>query len=252
MTTSARRAHAGEKHEVPDEVGAPRVVLFEGDRGGLPDPVRRVVVQLLRGPYVSRDRHPKAWPALVAAEAVVRERLGDLYCDLVVDHDRGVAFIRNVDAGDADVPKVVRTRSLSLLDTALLLHLRELLLRSVTDRTFVGRDEIDEQLALYRPAAATDEASFARRVNSTVSNLKEASILLGAAEEGRFEISPVLPLVFGIDEVRAVTVELHRLAGTGVEPDAAPGEIDPASRTDTDPDPADLGTAASDDLEGTL
>lgn len=187
--------------------------LFAGDPGELSELPRRVLVQLLRGPYVSRRLHPKLWPALIADETVIRRRLGDLFLELVLDPEREVAFVHNLNAEDLDVPRVIRSSRLTLLDTALVLFLRSELLRidNGDGRVIIGRQDIDEQLQVYRPATSTDDATFARRINGSVTKMKDHSILLSTKEEDRFEISPVLALVFTADEVESVTGELRKL-----------------------------------------
>ena len=76
---------------------------------------------------------------------------------------------------------------------------------------FVGRDEIDDATSVYRTASGTDAVGFARRVNASVEKLKNANVLLGTGEEERYEVSPILGMVFDADEVLAVTAELRAL-----------------------------------------
>ena len=102
--------------------------LWPGDHGTLPAAARLALARLVRGPYLAAEPEPDTWRALLAHEDVVRERLADQYLDLVVDGDAQVAFVRDVPAADA--PQVVREVTLTFLDTALLLHLRALLLDS--------------------------------------------------------------------------------------------------------------------------
>lgn len=207
---AARTRPAGETDAAEQETSA---ALFAGDPGELAEPTRRVLVQLLRGPYVSRRLHAKLWPALIVDEAVIRRRLGDLCLELVLDPERELGFVRNLEAEELALPRVIRANRLTLLDTALVLFLRGELLRAEAGdgRVIVGRQDVDEQLQVYRPATSTDELGFARRVNAAVSKMKDHSILIGTGEEDRFEISPVLALVFTADEVLAVTAELRRL-----------------------------------------
>ncbi|MFT3860780.1 DUF4194 domain-containing protein [Micropruina sp.] len=189
--------------------------------GGLPESTSRALVQLLQGPYLMRERHPKLWPALLADEPVIRQRLADLFLDLVIDTDAGLAFVRNRNDLEGDLPKVIRSTPLTLIDTALVLHLRDLLLRAEASegRVFVGRDEIDDHLGVYAAASSTDRVTFAKRVNASVEKLKKNSVLLSSAEEGRYEVSPILAMVFDADQVLAVARELRALAGV-----AEPGD----------------------------
>ena len=181
------------------------------DHGELDPATRRVLLSLIRGPYLRADEQTKVWAALVRHEGVVRTRLADLYLDLVLDLDAGVAFVRNLEIDDA--PKVVRAHRLTVLDTALVLFLRKRLLagQGSVARTFVGRDEIEDQLRSYQRLVATDKKGFADRITASINKMTKNSVLLTAGTEDRWEISPVLALVFGADEVAAVTADLARL-----------------------------------------
>lgn len=214
-STAPRRAYPSPRSETPATVAtdaAPQQ-LYPGDVGELSMASRRVLVQLVKGPYVSATSHPQLWAALVADEKVIRSRLADLFLRLVLDRDAGLAFVAAADSGDSAVPSVIRSTRLTLIDTALALFLRERLLRSETSgaRVIVGRDEINDQLRVYQPAANTDAVNFDRRINASVEKMKKNSILLRTREDDRYEISPILGLVFGADEVLAVARELRRL-----------------------------------------
>ncbi|MDR1355716.1 MAG: DUF4194 domain-containing protein [Propionibacteriaceae bacterium] len=200
-----------------EDVEPPAVVgvLGLGDTGVLPIETRRALVQLLHGPYVGRVKTPQLWMQLIGHELTIRSRLADLFLELVIDREAGLAFVRNIDSEDAQ--QVLRRTKLTLIDTALVLHLRAQLLSAeiATGRAFIGRDEIDETLAVYRNSTRADASGFTRRVNRSVEKMKDSSILLSTDEEGRFEISPVLRLVFGAEEVREVTRQLAALLNQG-------------------------------------
>ncbi|MDT0169741.1 DUF4194 domain-containing protein [Pseudarthrobacter sp. BRE9] len=188
------------------------VALWEGDTGTLREPSRRVLVQLLRGPYLSASRHGNLWTALLSDEDAVRSSLADLFLDLVTDHAAQVAFVRNTSA-DVDAPKVMRTATLTFLDTALLLHLRQTLLQESGGRkTIVGADEVADQLQVYRGKDNADIAGFSKRINSSWQKMVKYGLLAATSTEGRFEVSPVLRLVFGAEEIAAVQAEYRRLA----------------------------------------
>jgi Domain of unknown function (DUF4194) len=187
--------------------------LWPGDTGSMRAPSRRALVQLLRGPYLSADRHGKLWGALLNDEAPIRSRLADLYLDLVVDTEAQVAFVRNVDSVAADAPHVVRTATLTFMDTAMLLHLRhQLLSAGGAERVIVGQDEVTDQLGVYREGDNADPAGYAKRINASWTKLVKYGILAPTSTEGRFEISPVLRLVFGAEQIAAVQAEYSRLA----------------------------------------
>lgn len=206
MEIAPRRADAGvEVDEFDDEV-----VELPDDPGELDPGTRRVLLKLLNGPYVRAQDHAKLWAALERNEPLVRSRLADLYLELVLDRDSGVAFVRNLALEDA--PKVVRRQPLTLLDTVLVLYLRRLLLTSQGSRVFVGREEIEDQLRGFLRGDTTDKKQQEDRIRRSLVRMTSNSILLKAEVEDRWEISPVLRLVFGADEVAAVTADLERMA----------------------------------------
>ena len=59
--------------------------LWQGDTGTLHEASRRVLLELLKGPYVSGAQNPGLWTALVADQETIRSRLHDLFLDLVLD-----------------------------------------------------------------------------------------------------------------------------------------------------------------------
>ncbi|MCZ0858351.1 DUF4194 domain-containing protein [Actinomyces israelii] len=205
--------------------GANPGALWDGDPGSLPRGTRRTLVRLLQGPYLTAELHPELWNSLLADEAAIRRRLGDLFLELVLDREAGLAFTRNAHDPTGESPSVMRTLPLTLVDTVLLLHLRTLLLRTTTpgERVFVDRGEIDDHLAVYRPHVSTDHSGFMRRVSSSIDKLKRASLLRETDVPERYEISPVLALVFSADEVAAVAAEYRRLLG---EDDGGDGRAD--------------------------
>lgn len=220
-------------------VGAPEPTggqLWPDDAGTLLASSRRALVQLVRGPYLSAARHGALWGALLNDEPAIRSRLADLFLDLVVDADHEVAFVRNVDQPEVDAPRVVRTAPMTFLDTAMLLHLRQTLLAAgAGERVIVGQDELAEQLEVYRSASSTDAAGFAKRVNASWVKLQKYGILATTTTEGRCEVSPVLRLVFGPEQISAVRAEYARLAAPPDEPtDEAAGVGDDAHDDDHD------------------
>jgi hypothetical protein len=191
--------------------------LTPSDRGRLPEATRKVLVQLLRGPYVSKEHHANSWAVLLRAEDAIRERLGDLFLELVVDVDAGLAFVRNMESDEVKLPRVIRSKRLTLIDTALVLFLREQLLNAEATgrRVFVGRADIADQMSVYRNLSKIDELGFNKRVRTSIEKMKDQSVLLPTAEEDRFEVSPILRLVFNADQVIAVTKEIRRFIREG-------------------------------------
>lgn len=204
----APRYASEEGDDAPDVAVDPVV-----DHGELSHATRRALLQLVRGPYLRGDDRPEHWAALDLNEGVIRAQLANMYLDLVLDREARIAFVRHLDVEQAI--KVVRNHPLTVLDTALVLFLRRSLLanQGVGTRTFVGRDEIEDQLRSFRRADASDKKGFDDRIGASINKMKANSVLLKTDSDDRWEVSPVLALVFGADEVAAVEVEMRRLAG---------------------------------------
>lgn len=182
--------------------------LFPGDKGQLPLESRRALVQLLMGPSLDAQRHPKLWPVLMRDEAVIRSRLSELFLDLVLDRDMQVAFTRQADTGELEVPILLRRAQLTFLDSVLLLYLRQRLAQADAEgqRAAVATEEILEHLRLYERSANTDRAGFAKKVHAAIEKIKKHSILQKIrASNDRFEISPTLKLLFSAEEIQALT-----------------------------------------------
>lgn len=244
----------------PDDRTQPsdRVQLWPGDPGTLPLDVRRTLVALLRGPYVSPQRAPELWSTLLAHEGVIRRRLGDLLLDLAIDADTEVAFTRNLVPDpdfDRPVPSVLRGVSLTFIDSALLLHLRHLLLQGAAqhERVVVGRDELDAHMRAYSASSGHDEAQFGKRLLASINKMIKWSLLLPTDTEERWEISTALGLILTADEISGIEAEYERLredvAGTESSSSTPRGAGDADDAADDAAD-AGAGPARRDDEEG--
>jgi hypothetical protein len=202
--------------------------LFIGDSGELTLDTRRALVQLLAGPSLDGRRHSKLWPVLVRDETLIRRRLSELFLELVIDREVQVAFTRQAETGDLEVPLLLRRSQLTFIDSVLLLHLRSRLTQADShgDRAVVSIGEIMEFLALYERAANTDRAGFVKRIQASIEKIKKHSILQKIrASEDRFEISPTLKLLFSAEEIQALTHLYQRMAA-GEALAESPSEVD--------------------------
>ncbi|MDR0735516.1 MAG: DUF4194 domain-containing protein [Zoogloeaceae bacterium] len=215
--------------EEPEAEAAPAFAnaLFLGDSGELPLDTRRALVQLLAGPSLDGCRHPKLWPILVRDKVLICRRLAEFFLELVIDPDVQVAFTRQADTGDLEVPLLLRRAQLSFIESILLLYLRQRLTQADAqgDRAVVSSDEILEFLTLYERASSTDRAGFARRVHAAIEKIKTHSILRKIrSSDDRFEISPTLKLLFSAEKIEALTRLYQRMAAGEVPVRETPSE----------------------------
>lgn len=203
-----------ESHEGP----APSTRTFAGDTGELQLETRRVLVQLLLGPTVDAQRQTKLWPILIRDERAIRSRLHELFLDLVIDREQQVAYTRQVVDPELDIPLLLRRASLTFLQSALLIYLREQLILAEArgERAVVSREEMQEQLSAYQPAENRDQAKFAKQVAGAVERADKLNLLrkLRGAEE-RYEISPALKLLFSAEEILSLTRTYERFGEGG-------------------------------------
>ncbi|MBB3777294.1 hypothetical protein FHY16_000015 [Xanthomonas campestris] len=202
--------------------------LFAGDTGQLPVEARRALCQLLSGPSVDAQRHSRLWPALLRSEAGIRSALAEVFLELVLDREAGIAFTRQAETGELEAPVLLRSAPLTFIDSVLLLHLRQQLAeadaRSV--RAVVEEAALGEALAVYEKNLSTDRAGFLRRVATAVQKMKDNHVLTRLrGEDARYEISPALKLLFSAEDVAALG-QVYRQLRDG----AAGGEdeLDPA------------------------
>lgn len=195
--------------------------LWPGDVGTLGIDSRRALLHLVRGPMITAEGNRELWHAMLNDRQIIASRLADLFLELVVKEDDGIAFVQNAPAFDARIPKTVRNQPLTLIDTILVLTLRRELMISQEGRVFVGREETFAAVAQYRPLAKLDESAFRKRLEGSWSKLDNAGILMKANDDERYEISPVLRLIFGPDEVKAVNDAFDSMLANG---DAPPDE----------------------------
>lgn len=170
---------------------------WPGDQGSLPMPLRRLLVRLVAGPYVSAHEHRHLWATLVDHECIVRSRLNDLCLELQYDPELGVAFARNVTI-EADVPKLMRSKPLSHVQTMLLVSLRQLHLRATAAGldAYVTHEEITEMLRPYlETVEKRNDAQLAKRVNGAIASMVEYSLLLKTKEEGRYQVGNIVAFV---------------------------------------------------------
>ena len=181
---------------------------FRGDTGGLPVDTRRVLVQLLLGPSVDARRQSKLWPVLLRDEAVIRSRMHDLFLEVVIDHEQRVAFTRQVVSEILDVPILLRKASLTFLDTALLLFLRQRLTQADAqgERAVVSADDMQEHLSVFERDGNPDHAKFERQIVNAIDKAKKLSLLQFIRGSGeRYEVSPTLKLLFSAEEIQDLT-----------------------------------------------
>ena len=211
---------------------------FLGDTGSLPIDTRRVLVQLLLGPSVDARRQTKLWPVLLRDETVIRSRMHELFLEVVIDHEQQVAFTRQVTSEELEVPVLLRKASLTFLETALLLFLRQRLTQADAqgERAVVSLSDMQEHLGVFERDNNPDHAKFGRQVVNAVDKAKKLSLLqrIRSSDE-RYEVAPTLKLLFSAEEIQ----QLSRTYGQLAQAPQTTGELDDSVAFDVTGDGAD-------------
>jgi len=191
-----------------------RAELFAGDTGTLPFDARRALCQLLAGPSIDAQRHGALWPALLRHEEDVRRVLCELFLTLVIDREGSVAFTRQADTAELESPTLLRSAPLTFLESVLLLFLRQRLAEADTrgERAVVEDAQLIEAVSIYQRQLSTDRAGFDRRVLAAIAKLRDNQLLSRLrGSEDRYEVSPVLKLLFSAEEVQALSQAYREL-----------------------------------------
>ena len=184
--------------------------LWSGDEGQLSLDTRRVLLELLKGPFVSGERSPKLWAALIADENLIRSRLNDVFLELVIDKSASFAFTRRVVTDEVETAAALRSERLTFIDTAMLLALRQRLLATGgVRRVIVDQSEIYDQLSVFRTG---DESTFQRTLNGAWSRMTNKLRVVHKVSEERYEISPVVRFLIDEDRVSELTSTYARIA----------------------------------------
>lgn len=163
----------------------------------LPLAGRRALVTLLTHRFVSRSHQREAWTGLLAHEDEIRQRLGELFLELEVDHRHEVAFKRQ--AGGDDAPVLLRReKPLSRDASFLLIFLRRehAFTDADDDAVVVSRDQMAEFLGRYHDDAH-DEVRAARRVDAAIAAMVQRDLLEAEPDDPQlFTVAPaIVPLV---------------------------------------------------------
>jgi len=171
--------------------------LFAGDSGTLDAEVRTVLVRLLQRRFLLADRNRAQWRTLLENQQVIESRLHDLFVHLVVDHERGVAYKRQVRSAELDVPVLLRDEAYSRAETLVLVHLRTLFQReqgSGETSVRVDVEEIERTALTYFDPDDTNLAANQREIRAAVTRLAKEG-LIDEESEGRFRVTPLVEVV---------------------------------------------------------
>ena len=138
-----------------------------------------VVIPLLKG-VIYQDSEAQLWNTLLSLQARVRDYVGVLGPDLVVDESEGYAFLRSRDTEDDGLPRLVARRPLSFPVSLLLALLRKRLAEFDATggdvKLVVTRDEVVELVRVFLPEAA-NEARHIDQIETHINRIVDLGFL---------------------------------------------------------------------------
>lgn len=218
--------------------------LFPGDSGTLDAEVRTVLVRLLQRRFLLAEKNPAHWRTLLANQQVVESRLHDLFVHLVVDHERGIAYKRQVRSAEADIPVLLRDEPYSRAETLVLVHLRAVYQRERTSGGTSVRVDVEdvEQTAMtyfYDPAD-TNPAAHQKEVRNAIDRLRREGIV-DEESEGRFRITSLVEVVLSNERLAELRDWLRDDVATGLAHD----QTDPQQTSEEGDQAADHQTTVA-------
>ena len=208
--------------------------LFPGDTGQLELEARRVLVEILRSPYLSASAKPARWQALLAHQSTIESRLHDLFVTLVVDHTRGLAYKRQVRTTEDEFPILLRDKPFTRVETLLLVQLRNLRQRAQGEgeaETHVDAEELEELALSHLGAGETDIAARQREIRSAITRLEKEGFL-SEQSGGRYRVTSLVEVVLSVAQLNALNEWLRNASAPG----GADSVVSTSSTTDDDDD----------------
>ena len=180
----------------------------------LPAELRRALVYLLKNSIVLHADNPQLFSSLCHYQQQIRDYLRQIYIYLVLDEIEGVAFIAREPTEENDVSSLIAPRSLSVLDTLLLLILRKHYQERQTageQKVMIDIERIEAQLTPFT-ALVQHASKDRRRLVSSLKNFVERKLLLSVSSGERYEITPIIRYVVNAQFLETMLAEYRQLA----------------------------------------
>ena len=159
-----------------------------------------VVVPLLKG-VVYQDENPSRWNALLNLQARVRDYVGVLGLELLLDDAEGYAFLRAKTEGEEEsapgnLPRLVARRPLSFPVSLLLALLRKKLAEfdavGSETRLILSRDEVVDLIRVFLPIGS-NETRLIDQVDAHLSKIAELGFVRRLrGQEQMFEVRRII------------------------------------------------------------
>lgn len=186
--------------------GTQRQELFPEDTGTCPLGVRHAIAALIKRRYISAEDDKTAWAGLMSDPNLVRSRLADALLLLKLDTRAGIALAQQVEFEDDTVP--YKIKSINYFNNVQSLLMCQLVTKyfatTAAGQNLVWIEEEEMRETMMRlfedaPDIAASEAAMKGAIGAMVRNgyLRDVA-------DGRYQILPVVGVVYTLDEIRSV------------------------------------------------
>jgi hypothetical protein len=156
-----------------------------------------VLISLMRG-VTFAEADAALWQSLLGLQARVRDHVGVLGLELIVDEAEGYAYLRQRPPrdGESELPRLVPRRQLGYAPSLLIALLRKKLAEfdasSGDTRLILSREDIVELMRIFLPDTV-NQARLVDRIDGHINRVIEMGFLRRlAGQENRFEVRRVL------------------------------------------------------------
>lgn len=196
-----------------------------GTRAAATDELPYVLVALMKG-ILERESAPALWQGLLAHQARVRDHVGVIGLELVLDEAEGHAYLRQKPPveGQPELPRLVARRQLSFPVSLMLALLRKKLAEhdalSGETRLIVGASDIVDMVRLFLPPTA-NEAKLMDRVDRDIARVVELGFLRPLkGRDDTYEVRRILRSFVDAQWLGQLNERLADYAGHAVESDS--------------------------------
>ncbi len=155
------------------------------------------LIALMRG-VTDRENDPTLWQMVNGLQARIRDHVGVLGLELILDEAEGYAYLRQrpPHAGEGELPRLVRRHQLGYQVSLLLALLRKKLAEfdatSGDTRLIVSRDDVVEMMRLFLPDTA-NQARLTERIEIHINRIIEMGFLRRLrGADNQFEVRRIL------------------------------------------------------------
>lgn len=157
-----------------------------------------VLVTLFKG-VLYKDQGPDLWGGLLQLQTRVRDYVGVLNLELVLDESEGYAYLRQRLGNDQElpqVPRLVQRRQLGYATSLLLALIRKKLAEHDASggdtRLILSRDEIGDLVQVFLPSGS-NEAKVVDRIDADINRIVELGFLRRlSGHDDQFEVRRIL------------------------------------------------------------